>query len=392
MQIRSLHVRNFKSLADFSLQLEDASAGEPPRRMTFLVGLNGTGKSTVLQFFDLVGRMVDGSLDDWFGERGWKPGEIRTHGWRGLITFHLSMDNGCEWSGSFSPNRLRLVKETIETPTSRLEVRDGKYRIRTRDEAAVFKGVDFLYRGSILSQISEKRLPPDLAEFADFVRKIHSLETLTPDALRTRTREAGGTLGHGGRNLASFLHELDDRSRARIEKRLKKAYPRLGGFATRSIKGGWKQLEYAERYGGGETTPARHASDGMLRLTALLAELQGDERFILLDEIENGINPELVELVLGAIRRSPRQVLLTTHSPLVLNYLTDEEATSGAVVFLYRNRKGGTCSIPLFSIPSMREKLRFMGPGEAFADTDLTRLPEEIGRLAAPATSGAIKG
>jgi len=42
-----------------------------------------------------------------------------------------------------------------------------------------------------------------------------------------------------------------------------------------------------------------------------------------------------------------------------------------------------TRRIKLFDIPSMVKKLQFMGPGEAFVDTDLTRLYQEIEALKA---------
>jgi AAA15 family ATPase/GTPase len=127
-------------------------------------------------------------------------------------------------------------------------------------------------------------------------------------------------------------------------------------------------------------TEARHINDGMLRLIAILAELESEYRFLLFDEIENGINPELVEFVLGALVSGDKQVVVTTHSPMILNYLEDETARR-AVVYLYKSNRGHTKSIPFFSIPSLQEKLTVMGPGEAFADTILTELSAEIDTL-----------
>ena len=125
------------------------------------------------------------------------------------------------------------------------------------------------------------------------------------------------------------------------------------------------------------TTEARHVADGILRLIAILAETETEHRFLLFDEIENGINPELVEFVLDALVSAPQQVLVTTHSPMILNYLDDEVARDG-VVYLYKTRDGQTRAIRFFDIPSIAEKLTVMGPGEAFADTDLTALRDEI--------------
>jgi len=153
---------------------------------------------------------------------------------------------------------------------------------------------------------------------------------------------------------------------------------------TKSLQSGWKQLAIAETYEGAGSgffpkiiIEARHVADGMLRLIAILAAIQTEHRFLLFDEIENGINPEVVEFVLDALVSAPQQVLVTTHSPLILNYLSDDVARSG-VIYLYKTRKGHTRSIPFCSIPSIAEKLTVMGPGEAFADTDLTNLHDEI--------------
>jgi predicted ATPase len=125
------------------------------------------------------------------------------------------------------------------------------------------------------------------------------------------------------------------------------------------------------------TTEARHIADGMLRLMAILTETQTEHRFLLFDEIENGINPELVEFALDALVSAPQQVLVTTHSPMILNYLDDQVAKEG-VVYVYKTRDGQTRAIRFFDIPSIAEKLTVMGPGEAFADTDLTTLRDEI--------------
>ena len=118
----------------------------------------------------------------------------------------------------------------------------------------------------------------------------------------------------------------------------------------------------------------------MLRLTAILSELGSDHRFVLFDEIENGINPELVEFVIDLLTTTTKQVLVTTHSPLILNYLDDEVAREG-VMYLYKGNDGYTQTVPFFKIPSLAKKLEVMGPGEAFVDTSLTLLGDEISQM-----------
>jgi ABC-type multidrug transport system ATPase subunit len=152
----------------------------------------------------------------------------------------------------------------------------------------------------------------------------------------------------------------------------------LTHFVIRSLGAGGKELNISEQFGNTQLyTEAKHVNDGMLRLMAILAEILTKREFVLFDEIENGINHELVEFLLDTLVGSRQQVLITTHSPMILNHLDDGVARAG-VHYLYRTPEGYTNSVPFFSIPSVSEKLDFMGPGEAFVDTNLTRLYEEI--------------
>jgi predicted ATPase len=50
-------------------------------------------------------------------------------------------------------------------------------------------------------------------------------------------------------------------------------------------------------------------------------------------------NPELVEFLLDSLLEAPQQVLVTTHSPMILNWLDDDVARAG-VQYLYRDAVG----------------------------------------------------
>jgi predicted ATPase len=192
-------------------------------------------------------------------------------------------------------------------------------------------------------------------------------------------------MGLGGQKLAAFLYELGSDKRRRLAKVLKTVYPQLSELLAKSIRSGWKQLEIIEDYEGDDgqyiwpvmRTEARHINEGMLRQIAILAELESEHGFLLFDEVENGVNPELVEFLLKELRDTDKQVVVTTHSPLILNYLDDESARE-SVIYLFKTKEGYTKSIRFFSIPSLKKKLTVMGPGEAFVDTNLVDLAEEI--------------
>ena len=386
-QIRSVTARNFKSLVDFRLDLA---------KFTCLIGLNGAGKSTVLQFIDFLAQQVRGDIKGWLKERHWETKDLKSQlTAKKNIEFQIDLTDESgktsEWEGAFNPAQLHCTQERVSIGNTQLDVRGKTVRI---DEPTIAPNagngtlpaqeVAFKYEGSILSQLKESSLPAPLVEFKEFFLNVKSLDLLSPEYLRQRTRESGGSLGLGGQRLSAFLHELGPQERDQLVQRLKLAYPQLVSLYAKPLKSGWKQLEITEEYQGEEsgffpkmTTEARHIADGMLRLIAILAETQTAHRFLLFDEIENGINPELVQFVLDALVSAPQQVLVTTHSPMILNYLEDEVARAG-VVYLYKTRAGHTQAIRFFDIPSVAEKLTVMGPGEAFADTDLTALHDEI--------------
>jgi predicted ATPase len=382
MQIRHISVNNFKSLFGFGVDLT---------KFNCLIGLNGAGKSTVLQFIDFLAQLVRGDLKGWLEERHWTSREI-TSGLtpRRIIEFGLMLHSDDQrelrWSGQFNAIHLQCYAEKMQTPEATLEVANGNLRITDRSrlvpEDILHEKIAFSYQGSVLSQLRKEILPPSLVEFKNFFSAVQSFDLLSPENLRQRTREGGDSIGRGGKRLAAFLHELGSNGREQLTSRLKKAYPKLETLGTKALRSGWKQLEIQESFKNGKLlTEARHMNDGMLRLIAILAELQ-DERhdFLLFDEIENGINPELVEFLLDALVWAEQQVMVTTHSPVILNYLDDEVARAG-VIYLYKTDMGTTRAIPFFSIPSLAEKLKFMGPGEAFADTNLTALGDEIAQV-----------
>ena len=200
---------------------------------------------------------------------------------------------------------------------------------------------------------------------------------MSPQELRKRSR-VGSTLGLSGANLSAFLNSFNTQQKEEMLNQLKKAYPNLEEFNIKKSKGGWSRLELVEKFGDKKlTNEAKYLNDGVLRLIAILAQLQSEKSFLLFDEIENGINSELVEFLMDILVASKHQVMITTHSPMILNYIDDEIAKK-SVQYIYKTKEGLTQSIPFFDIPSMAEKLEYMGAGEVYVDTNLEELIEEI--------------
>lgn len=397
MWIRKIWASGFKSLVDFEMKFP---------KFTCLIGLNGSGKSTVLQFLDFLSQLVRGDMSGWLKERHWEPFDLRSRlTSKQIIEFKITLLNGngygVVWDARYNVYELRCTSEIIEIQSNSTAMPNGQTTKHTpllkvdaqqlsiwkeQQPGAIFQKtfdekISFRYEGSVLSQLKEDTLSPLLLEFKKTLAGINSSDMLAPESLRRRTRESGGSIGLGGQRLSAFLYELQKDDRDTVISRLKEAYPQLDRLVARSIQFGLKEILIQERFGKKNiSTDARHINDGMLRLAAILAELQSQHEFVLFDEIENGINPELVEFVIGILTNARQQVMVTTHSPMILNYLDDDAARDG-VKYLYKNRDGQTKAIPFFSIPSLAEKLTVMGPGEAFVDTNLVDLAREINAM-----------
>lgn len=414
--IRSFHIDNFKSLVGFSLPPSPARLG----KFTCLIGLNGAGKSTVLQAFDFIKQLVYGRMDDWLALREWEKPDLASHfsrkqviGFR--IGFSFPEYETVEWSGRFNPRLLRCTSEQIAVNGSEIlrfddgiasfvEGKESNERIQTQDVS---------FQGSVLSVLALKRAHPAIQAIKAFLPGLKSLDMLAPNLLRKRARE-GEDVGYGGERLSAFLHGFSKSDKERLLAAIKRFYPQVSGLETSSLRAGWKNLNVSEEYEIHTfSVTARHLNDGMLRILAIVSQTEGkqyhpafkdlnkqiqtDPEFkklllgsglnlpleyhtLLFDEIENGIHPELIEKLVAYLLDAQQQIIVTTHSPMILNYLPDEIARE-AVILLYRTAEGTTRSVRYFDLPSTKKKLKLLGPGEVFVDTGVTTLIREAETL-----------
>ena len=370
--IEAIAAKNFKSLGDFKLNLA---------QFTCLIGMNGAGKTTILQAIDFVSQLMVGRIDDWLAMREWEPGELVSKfspsaNIQLALSFLTESGQRVMWGGHFNRQNLACSSENLTV--------DGVHVLTVRGQVLKVAGVaelqgpiGFTYQGSVLSQLKGENLPPAVLEFRDAMRKIRSLELLAPNLMRRRARNSESDIGPGGEKLSAYLDSIKGAEREALRDMLRSFYPRIEDFKITSQRAGWKKLSVFERFGDHLIeTEARHLNDGLLRVLAVLAQTKSDRSLILLDEIENGINPEIVEALVNALLASTQQMLVTTHSPMILNYLPDDAATKG-MQFVYKNLAGQTRVRPFFSIQRIAKKLELMGPGEAFVDTDLEALTAE---------------
>ena len=382
IKLDTLYISNFKSLKDFTLDFS---------KFTCLIGLNSAGKSTILQAIDFISQQMNGNISQWLKDRNWETNELtfkleKKRLIQGMITFSHN-ENYYIWSFFFNPTLKKCTFEKIYAYDKNIKnekvifsVDNSKYMIiKDLDKNEKLEG-DIIqdYEGSFLANLKSELLPEVLIEFREYLRNIYSLDLLAPQELRKRSR-TGSKLGLSGENLSAYLDTFNEEQKNALLEQLKKCYKNLDSFDIKKSKGGWARLELVEKFGnsGKLVNEGKYLNDGTLRLIAILSQLQSKQSFLLFDEIENGINSELIEFLLDTLIASNHQVMITTHSPMILNYIDDEIAVK-SVNYIYKTEEGFTKSIPFFSIPSMKEKLELMGAGEVYVDTNLSNLHEEI--------------
>jgi predicted ATPase len=119
--------------------------------------------------------------------------------------------------------------------------------------------------------------------------------------------------------------------------------------------------------------PAPVLSDGTLRFAAITAAFfQPDMPEVLtIEEIENGIHPGRMRLLLELLRsragQAGTQVMATSHSPWLLDWLSEEEWKT--TFFCHRDPETGASTIsPLTAIPGFQEAAQKGRVGELLAE------------------------
>jgi predicted ATPase len=162
-------------------------------------------------------------------------------------------------------------------------------------------------------------------------------------------------------------------------------------------------LTIQEGIGPGEATPARELSDGLLRFLAIAVALLTADRgldvdpgspldarvqgrvLLVIEELENGLHPSMAARLLSLIRETSAetgaQVVLTTHSPALLNALSGDGANS--VVVCYRNEQTRRSDLARLT--------ELTGYAQAMAQGRIGDLVSE-GRLVRPEESSADPG
>ena len=316
--IHKVHIQNFKSLRDVSVELE---------RFTVFVGANGSGKTSVLEAIHNAVRAASGDPQKVFAHE--RHGDwIYTRGGVGDLSIRWQTDGGA-FSGPFTIEA--TPPKGYPPPPGLIEKAEWKYRyIGLEPSLSPAHGPDrrtmFLrLNAAVMARPSYSQDDPPRVEYTGeglasvlaymalndpqgFEELVAVARTLIPRLRRIRFRKA--TVYRTESELVRFGNDTVTRSSRR---------PYQGELIL-------FDFEHAEN------VSARTASEGTMLMLGLLTVLLGPgrPRLLLLDDIEHGLHPlaqkQVVEVIGQVLQKYPDlQLLATAHSPYLLNYLAPEQ-------------------------------------------------------------------
>ena len=369
--LRTFHVENFKCLRDVTVELES---------FTVLIGPNDSGKTSILDALRLIGQTFVRPVEEVF------TGQNRAE----VLAWQREAGKDLSWELRFAEEQKAFIYRW-SFPSGKEYGKSGEGAEFRRETP---KGIDpadrDLFDPGWNPGLSETGLRSVLAQLdpgnASFIAEVSAFTSvlselpryrLDPDALRTpAVPEPDAVLTPSGDNLVAVLDRLisgpDRAAIVNLEEELHRAIPTLRGIALRTADGktGTKTLEFVLDGPGKKftTIPCAHASDGAMLLTAFLALAYSEQPgMLLIEEPENGLHPSRLRAVVEMLRKlstgevgtRPRQVILTTHSPLLLNYTKPEE-----VRIVRRDPVTGTQVTPLTAVPDIHKLLEEFAVGE----------------------------
>lgn len=402
MRLTELQIRNFGCLRDVTLGLQP---------LTVLVGPNDSGKTTVLRALEALAdactwhRAPDAA-------NGWArvfPGELALErttldGRGGAIGLRLA---GALGGAPFAYGTEIFFHKVWSRVTSDETLDVGRVSERRTDGKLTFRNAEghtespvewgdnhlpFLH-GSWLAPVARQHaayqryleVHRDIAALAEglaparrYLFRPEQLRAAVDAVSRRAMHREQVVLDPSGFGLARAIDHLLRKDRPRyqaIEASLRQVMPWVERIdIDERIEPDEEELGDAIELvtKTGARVSGNAISDGvLLYLAYLYLAHSAPGGLLLIEEPETGIHPGLLRRVMallravttGALGGPPTQVILTTHSPLLLNEVRPEE-----IRVFSRNAAGEATVVPFENAPDLDRLLDFEGPGEIWVN------------------------
>jgi predicted ATPase len=353
MRLTDLEINGFRSLKNVSWT---------PGNLNIVIGPNGSGKSNLLRFLELIALSAQGKLGKYIQTLGGMEPIV----WDGRVpgisftikTHPLGQNNGPE---QYELELLRLG--TTSSYRIGHELLANYAKMRSQEKTQPFKFLERNERSAVVFDDAEHGLvaPPETVPEEETLLSIatgpfvnnrnvplfqkqlasiavyHDLHVNRDAVIRQpAVAREERRVDPDGQNLITVLHTLytgDRDFKKNIDSAMRAAFgndfeelvfPPAAADQRIQLRVRWKTLKREQS--------AADLSDGTLRFLFLLAVLASPSPapVIAIDEPETGLHPSMLPIVSEyAVDASLRtQVILTTHSPQLLDAFTETEPTT----------------------------------------------------------------
>jgi len=379
--LRSVRIQNFKAIRN--------SGAVQLTPLTVLIGNNGSGKSSLLEALEsyqtVVTQGLDIAMQQWRGFEHVRNNAV-PHDWdaryrerlrqRNPLCFDITyrdgrrtLKAGMAVNASPTVDEIFIQSETVSLGNTKVVERYESGEVSISDKSTIPGGLTLADGQSVLDGLrSEESL---IGTFVTAIPRWQFL-LLNPDSMgapRPQRRTGGAVqLARNGSNIAEYLLEirkLDEAAYDGILETLLFVLPYaidLQSVVTSELE----RAVYLQMTEGTFKVPGWLLSSGTLRVLALLAVLRhpNPPPLIVVEEIENGLDPRtinlLVEEMRAVVESGRSQIVLTTHSPYLLDLLTLSQ------IVLVERVEGQ----PVFTRPadqsSLAEWSRRFSPGQLY--------------------------
>jgi len=350
--INKIFIENFKSIAKQTINL---------RNINIIIGANNAGKSNLLDAFVLYGQMLVMDLQEVFGPG---PFSFRSTFHRGsdirreTINFIINSQNKHEITHGF-----HLESYYNQGPGPR-------FLLRIRDEILQIDGVQEKNASSphmiLRRKFLGREFGSDVMDIIKSFRGIRKFQFVPKEIKRERSVDplAQGVpfLQPDGSNIINVLYGIRDASPRIFQEIMddfKLIFPDVIGLSFKHLGESRYALEFTRKVEGMEWRfLGPEISDGfvitlaIITLTHLPNAQQNASKIILIEEIENGLNPNTLRIILNQIISASDnheiQFIITTHSPIILEHMNQ----SPEYVIVCEQEKGSSKFVPLPEILS----------------------------------------
>lgn len=394
--LTSLRLERFKNFRDASLRMGP---------LTLLVGTNAAGKSNIRDAFRFLHGIGRGyTLAEIIGEKWGEGGVLQWRGIRGgtreatfegASTLRLEVGFRFQYRIRLPKDALYLIEINVGENGKPAKVVQEQLKIdgipifdsHPKSDPMLDKPPDPDHLPVRLVKAADQRGPygkklncvsfrPALGQVADLadvklardyakaaLAQLSSMRflDLDPDALRRPSLPGQVVLGDKGENLSSVLQSICGKPelKAALASWIAELTPMdAADFKFPQDQQGRILVNLIEREG--SPISAYSASDGTLRFLAMIAALLGPEssRFYFFEELDNGIHPARLHLLLDLIEREAErgavQMVATTHSPELLALLNRKSLEHASLVYRLPGSNEGRI-VRILDIPGAAE-------------------------------------